>query len=387
MNTTPKLRTFPCSAVSLGRRHDVEGHRVEMAAMTSTILQQDEMVNKTSVDAREAANDISNGLTETQLMQKYGLSAIGLMNLFDKLIDVGIVRRSPLQPRKALLMSEPHRDRPTNSDLGPVRSSGASVKTKVKVDAKQIIEDIQAGLGDSELMEKHRLSVTGLQSLFTKLLDSGIIDQQMLNERVHWSERTLSIKIHECPVCFMPQFEAFDTCPQCGVILSKLPRDKKNPRSHQKPERDYWVVETGKVKCKLKSNGKSMIVEGLNEVLQRRILNRLRRMLALKQKDLENKGRVAGSHFWVQRLAVAQRGRIKDSEAEKQQKEWLIEIGRFTIKPGVTGKSMIVTGLDEGYQKEVMSLIQLVLDNREHELDEEPDLTQTRIGKSGKRSA
>ena len=41
---------------------------------------------------------------------------------------------------------------------------------KVKIDAKTALEDIRAGMSDSALMDKHKLSAMGLQSLFDKLL-------------------------------------------------------------------------------------------------------------------------------------------------------------------------------------------------------------------------
>lgn len=46
---------------------------------------------------------------------------------------------------------------------------------KPKICAKQVLEDIRAGIDDGVLMEKYRLSAKGLQSLFKKLGQAGII--------------------------------------------------------------------------------------------------------------------------------------------------------------------------------------------------------------------
>ena len=48
-------------------------------------------------------------------------------------------------------------------------------KPSKKIDAKTILADIEAGMSDSALMEKYKLSAAGLESLLRKLHESGII--------------------------------------------------------------------------------------------------------------------------------------------------------------------------------------------------------------------
>ncbi|MGO9122764.1 MAG: PilZ domain-containing protein [Desulfomonilaceae bacterium] len=48
-------------------------------------------------------------------------------------------------------------------------------KASKKIDAKTILADIGAGMSDSALMEKYKLSAAGLESLLRKLRESGII--------------------------------------------------------------------------------------------------------------------------------------------------------------------------------------------------------------------
>lgn len=70
-------------------------------------------------------------------------------------------------------------------------------------------------------MEKFHLSPRGLQSLFDGLRNSGLLQPGELTQRIRVAEKTISLAIHRCPACSMPQLEPFDECPQCGIIVSK----------------------------------------------------------------------------------------------------------------------------------------------------------------------
>ena len=48
---------------------------------------------------------------------------------------------------------------------------------KRTINAKEILADIKAGMDDSALIEKCALSEKGLQSLFKKLTDAGLLKQ------------------------------------------------------------------------------------------------------------------------------------------------------------------------------------------------------------------
>ena len=49
------------------------------------------------------------------------------------------------------------------------------MSAKRVVNAKDIVDDIRAGMGDKELMTKYRLSSKGLQSAFSKLINNRIL--------------------------------------------------------------------------------------------------------------------------------------------------------------------------------------------------------------------
>jgi hypothetical protein len=57
------------------------------------------------------------------------------------------------------------------------------MEPKRKIKAKELVNDIRAGIGDSQLMEKHRLSAKGLQGVFKKLVDARAIRPKELFNR------------------------------------------------------------------------------------------------------------------------------------------------------------------------------------------------------------
>ena len=101
---------------------------------------------------------------------------------------------------------------------------------KVKLDAREVLKDIRDGLDDTALMTKYRLSGTGLQSLFSKLTEAGLIKRAELDERMPSFEKTVELTMVKCPSCGMPQFSVFDECPQCGIIVKKY-LERLEPKS------------------------------------------------------------------------------------------------------------------------------------------------------------
>ncbi len=92
---------------------------------------------------------------------------------------------------------------------------------KVKIDARDVLNDIRDGLDDTALMTKYRLSGVGLQSLFSKLIEAGLLKRADLDKRMPNFEKTVELTMVKCPSCGMPQFSDFDECPQCGIIVKK----------------------------------------------------------------------------------------------------------------------------------------------------------------------
>jgi uncharacterized Zn finger protein (UPF0148 family) len=102
---------------------------------------------------------------------------------------------------------------------------------KVKLDAREVLKDIRDGLDDAALMTKYRLSVTGLQSVLSKLLEIGLVKRADLDKRNPSLEKTVELTTVKYPSCGMPQFSAFDECPHCGVIVKKYLEARQPPKS------------------------------------------------------------------------------------------------------------------------------------------------------------
>ena len=69
--------------------------------------------------------------------------------------------------------------------------------TKRQVKAKEILEDLRAGFTDDQLMEKYRLSPTGLKSLFDKMVEAKVMSEDEYAWRpVGWDD-TVSIDLSE----------------------------------------------------------------------------------------------------------------------------------------------------------------------------------------------
>ncbi len=91
---------------------------------------------------------------------------------------------------------------------------------KKNINAKEILADIKAGMNNAALMEKYQLSEKGLQSLFKKLVDAGVLKQREQEKGSSEPEKLIEYA-WKCPACGMPQTTPCDECPDCGVIVAK----------------------------------------------------------------------------------------------------------------------------------------------------------------------
>jgi uncharacterized paraquat-inducible protein A len=95
---------------------------------------------------------------------------------------------------------------------------------KRRITAKEILKDIRAGASDSDLMQKYTLSAQGLQSVFTKLVNSKVVTQAELDDRVPVSERTVDLGLFICPACGNIQGKEFVQCPRCNFSAPQRSR-------------------------------------------------------------------------------------------------------------------------------------------------------------------
>jgi uncharacterized protein (DUF433 family) len=114
---------------------------------------------KPKIKASDAANDIRAGMTDSEMMEKYGLSAKGLHSLFLKLLEVRAVTQSELNRRRANYHD--------TTIIG-------------QMDPGSLAADVRSGMSDSELMTKHGLSSEGLRRALQELIDAKTISPEDL---------------------------------------------------------------------------------------------------------------------------------------------------------------------------------------------------------------
>jgi hypothetical protein len=64
---------------------------------------------------------------------------------------------------------------------------------KRQVNGQEIVNDLHAGLSDTELMQKYRLSSRGLQSVFRKLLNAKAVTPADIYERSPFDDTTVDV--------------------------------------------------------------------------------------------------------------------------------------------------------------------------------------------------
>lgn len=119
---------------------------------------------------------------------------------------------------------------------------------KKKLSAKAVLQDIKVGMSHEGLMTKYGLSPAGLQKLFDKMVEAGLLAQTEVDSRVASraaasgfaqvvSEVGTPLETNPapgadghkdvlgfkwlCPACQTPHHEKYAVCPQCGIIVEK----------------------------------------------------------------------------------------------------------------------------------------------------------------------
>jgi uncharacterized protein (DUF433 family) len=117
------------------------------------------MAAKLRIKARDAVKDIRLGMTDSELMGKYRLSAKGLQSLFLKLLEAKAITHDEMNQRRVIY-----------HDTAVIQ----------QIDARDIVEDIRSGMPDSELMKKYDLSSEGLRFALQTLTDTQVITVEEL---------------------------------------------------------------------------------------------------------------------------------------------------------------------------------------------------------------
>jgi uncharacterized protein len=106
---------------------------------------------------------------------------------------------------------------------------------KPKLNAREITRDIRSGLDDAGLMKKYALSAPELLNLFNKLVQSGLMTHQEMDERTPAFERTVEIKYD-----FVKELEDMDKAP----VVAK--EDKTEAKPPPPPLEEDPIIEAGK---------------------------------------------------------------------------------------------------------------------------------------------
>jgi len=152
---------------------------------------------KRKIVARQAVGDIRAGMDDSALMEKYSLSPSGLQSLFDKLVSAGLIDVSEMQDRMpgylgTVAIADPFAPPPTGRTNASRK--GPRVKSSAWINAQEAARDVRSGMDDSALMNKYKVSSKGLQSLFDKLLDVGVITQLDLSRRAFGADHTVDLR-------------------------------------------------------------------------------------------------------------------------------------------------------------------------------------------------
>lgn len=112
------------------------------------------MPTKPKIKARDVVRDIRSGMTDSQLMENYKLSAKGLQSLMLKLVEA-----------KAITEAEIHHRRAAYHDTTVIQ----------RMREEDLINDIRSRMSDADLMKKYALSSEGLRRMFQTLIEANAI--------------------------------------------------------------------------------------------------------------------------------------------------------------------------------------------------------------------
>ena len=132
---------------------------------------------KLMISIRELVGHLKNNLSDDEFMKKYNLSRRGLKKLYKKLLATGLEFPRAIERR-----------------IGAQRTNLSVVlKTRdakrVTIHASAVLNSLSNGSTDAELMSSYRLSPRGLQSLYRKLYNKGLISKSTFMQRKASSER------------------------------------------------------------------------------------------------------------------------------------------------------------------------------------------------------
>ncbi len=148
------------------------------------------------INTEEAIDAIKRGMSDAELMDKFGISARGLESLYKKLVLAGAVTQSEID-RRAYTFERSH--------VVELTSYGFPAAEKAAISSGDAIQAIRLGLTDAELMGRYGISPSGLDSLFKKLVEAGKITREELDRRARslaWADQAFEFTEPDNPGIF-----------------------------------------------------------------------------------------------------------------------------------------------------------------------------------------
>jgi uncharacterized protein (DUF433 family) len=157
------------------------------------------------IRAKEVVRDITAGVTDPQLMDKYELTPNQLEFLLQQLLNKGLVTQQLLDARLRLsdtaitkafvdvqqsIEELDESDSPGDTPQEPAPSRKEKGKTKVK--AKEIVKDIRDRLTDDEIMAKYGMNDKQFEFILRQLVDTGRITAEEIYSRASLSHSSIS---------------------------------------------------------------------------------------------------------------------------------------------------------------------------------------------------
>jgi hypothetical protein len=109
----------------------------------------------------------------------------------------------------------------------PFARTEGGMMAKKTIKARELLNDIRAGMDDESLMLKYGLSAKGVFQAINRLIWVGLMAPSELAERKSLA-KTVYMPIFKCSFCGDIQFERSDKCPRCGSFLKNVNEKKSS---------------------------------------------------------------------------------------------------------------------------------------------------------------
>ncbi len=185
------------------------------------------------VSAKEVLKDLRSGMTQDAMMHKYRLSAQGLANLFEQLVEAGLVAESELDQGSSLENTVEITEKGFGEVLADAR--GEERKSREETPAPPSPSTRESETPKGPVIVESNTAPTwqcpACKETFTGEGDRcpkcGTMIARFLAEREvpFGDEPSISMDqtmelVWQCPGCGVRQYKAYEECPECGLAVA-----------------------------------------------------------------------------------------------------------------------------------------------------------------------